>query len=222
MPLRSNHFKDDPKLEACLVKDSAHVKPGSKGDHVSKIQSAILVLEDPTPKIDSDELSNGSYGVTTAAAVLTYKKRRKIINFSYQTQADNIVGKMTIAALDEEMLRKENRPLPVPPKRLDRKNAEGEIKAYLTRHMRRDVVSVLINHPSNLIVFGEIHFTFDPFKAFFLSELVRQVAVRQPVNSQFHASERFPNDTTTRQRISEFFRAPLLQRGKLMLQLPVR
>ncbi len=220
MPLRSNQFKGDPKLEACLLKDSAHVKSGATGDHVSKIQRALLILEDPTPKIDSDEISSGSYGTTTAAAVLTYKKKRKIINLSYQTQVDNIVGKMTIAALDEEMLRKENPPQPVPPKRLDRKNAEGEIKAYLTRQMRRDVVSVLINHPSNLIVFGEIHFTFDPFKAFFLSELVRQTALKKPVNSQFHASERFPNDATTRQKISEFFRAPLLNRGKLMLQLP--
>jgi hypothetical protein len=35
--------------------------------------------------------------------VLAFKRRRKIINFSYQTQEDNIVGKMTIAALDREM-----------------------------------------------------------------------------------------------------------------------
>jgi hypothetical protein len=54
-------------------------------------------------------------GVTTrkcancpaAAAVLAYKKKRNIINWSYQQQADNIVGKMTIAALDAEMWVKE-------------------------------------------------------------------------------------------------------------------
>ena len=54
-------------------------------------------------------------GVTTrkcancpaAAAVLAYKKKRNIINWSYQQQADNIVGKMTIAALDAEIWGKE-------------------------------------------------------------------------------------------------------------------
>jgi hypothetical protein len=40
--------------------------------------------------------------------VLAYKKKRNIINRSYQTQADNIVGKMTIAALDKEVFAKEN------------------------------------------------------------------------------------------------------------------
>jgi hypothetical protein len=38
---------------------------------------------------------------------LSYKKKRNIINRSYQTQADNIVGKMTIASLDNEMMARE-------------------------------------------------------------------------------------------------------------------
>lgn len=29
------------KLEACLVKDSAHITPGARGDHVKKIQTAL-------------------------------------------------------------------------------------------------------------------------------------------------------------------------------------
>jgi hypothetical protein len=41
--------------------------------------------------------------------VLSYKKKRSIINPAYQTQADNIVGKMTIASLDKEILQRENR-----------------------------------------------------------------------------------------------------------------
>jgi hypothetical protein len=44
------------------------------------------------------------YGPSTADAVLTYKTTRNIVNRSYQTQADNIVGKMTIAAMDKELL----------------------------------------------------------------------------------------------------------------------
>jgi hypothetical protein len=46
-----------------------------------------------------------TYGSSTANGVLNYKRKRGIINRTYQTQADNIVGKMTIAALDAEMAR---------------------------------------------------------------------------------------------------------------------
>ena len=38
------------------------------------------------------------------------KKRRQIINRAYQQQADNIVGKLTIKALDDELLVAENTP----------------------------------------------------------------------------------------------------------------
>ena len=57
--------------------------------------------------IDPRELSASLYGKSTAGAVLLFKKKRNIINRRYQTQVDNIVGKMTIAALDKEMLAKE-------------------------------------------------------------------------------------------------------------------
>lgn len=56
-------------------------------------------------RIEPHEIASGRYGPSTAAAVLAYKKKRKIINRAYQTAPDNIVGKMTIAALDEDMLR---------------------------------------------------------------------------------------------------------------------
>ena len=109
MPLHSKLFKDDQKLQACLVNDAAHVAPGAKGDHVSKIQRAIDALGDQV--IAADEMSSKTYGPSTAAAVLAYKRKRNIVNFSYQTQADNIVGKMTIASLDSEMLKVEKPPL---------------------------------------------------------------------------------------------------------------
>lgn len=53
--------------------------------------------------IDHAEISAQRYGPSTAAAVLTYKKKRAIINRSYQNAEDNIVGKMTIASLDKEL-----------------------------------------------------------------------------------------------------------------------
>lgn len=46
--------------------------------------------------------------MSTANAVLNYKQKRSIINLSYQTQADNIVGKMTVGALDRELRDKED------------------------------------------------------------------------------------------------------------------
>ena len=115
MALVSKLFSGDPRLEACLVSDPAHVTPGSVGDFVGKIQQALIVMG--LGVISADEIAAQRYGNTTAAAVLEYKRERKIINFSYQKTADNIVGKMTIAKLDEEMaaFEKKNQPPPPPP-----------------------------------------------------------------------------------------------------------
>jgi len=102
MPLQSPLFKGDPKLEACLIKDGAHILQGAVGDHVSKIQLALFMLDHLT--LAAGELRGKKYGPSTAAAVLTFKKKRNIINRNYQTQADDIVGKMTIAELDKELV----------------------------------------------------------------------------------------------------------------------
>lgn len=104
MVLRSKLFSGDRLLEAAAVDDASHIAPGARGDHVGKIQQALIVLDEA--RIDKD----ASYGPATAAAVLAYKKKRGIINFSYQTQPDDIVGKMTIASLDREMVLRENVP----------------------------------------------------------------------------------------------------------------
>ena len=96
-------------LEACLVQNPAHVLLGAVGNHVGKIQTALAALD--KARIDEAELWAKKYGQSTASAVLTYKNKRRIINFTYQIQADDIVGKMTIAALDNEMVVFENRSL---------------------------------------------------------------------------------------------------------------
>jgi hypothetical protein len=106
MPLQSDLFKGDPRLESCLINDAAHVKQGAVGDYVSKIQVALLRID--SLLVDPSELRAKWYGPSTAAAVLAFKRKRGIINYSYQTEPDNIVGKMTIAALDREMLGKGN------------------------------------------------------------------------------------------------------------------
>lgn len=102
MPLESSLFKGDAALEACLIRDAAHITPGAVGAHVGKIHKALMQVDNLS--ITPGEVSAKTYGPSTSAAVLDFKKRRSIINRAYQTQADNIVGKMTIDALDTEML----------------------------------------------------------------------------------------------------------------------
>lgn len=108
MNLQSRLFRGDPKLEAAAVSDPAHIIPGSSGAHVGKIQAALVRLDGAV--ISPDEVEQTTYGASTARAVLAYKQKRNIINRSYQTQADAIVGKMTMASLDSEMLKLEALP----------------------------------------------------------------------------------------------------------------
>jgi peptidoglycan hydrolase-like protein with peptidoglycan-binding domain len=117
MALRSTLFRDDPKLEAAAVSDPDHITPGATGDHVRKIQQALNQLDGARLSAD------GIYGRATAAAVLAYKRRRNIVNRSYQSTADDIVGKMTMAALDLQLVVQENAPgtlLPINPRPLSR------------------------------------------------------------------------------------------------------
>jgi hypothetical protein len=102
MPLKSKHFRGNARLEACLVSNSQHVVPGSRGDHVGKIQEALILLG--AGVINAAEVSSQHYGTTTQNAVLGYKTKRKIINNTYQNSADNIVGIMTIERLDLELV----------------------------------------------------------------------------------------------------------------------
>ena len=110
MPLVSQLFSGDPAFEQCLVKDQAHITPGSRGPHVGKIQVALATLDHIV--VAPGEVQSQTYGTSTANGVLAYKRKRGIINPSYQTKADNVVGKMTIASLDAEMALAERRPRP--------------------------------------------------------------------------------------------------------------
>ena len=104
MPLRSKNFVNVTALENCLNHDSAHITNGAVGEHVKKIQDALFTLN--AALIDKAELDSKRYGDSTADAVLAYKSRpgRVIINPAYQTKPDAIVGKLTIAAMDQELL----------------------------------------------------------------------------------------------------------------------
>lgn len=113
MPLQSQAFRGDPQLEAAAVSDGAHILLGARGPHVGRIQQALITLDGARIGVDQQ------YGPATAAAVQAYKARRGIINTTIQKTADAIVGRMTMAALDAEMLQRERQlppnPLPPPP-----------------------------------------------------------------------------------------------------------
>jgi hypothetical protein len=104
--LNSFLFSGDAALEACARDNAAHIFRGARGVHVGKIQAALVSLDDAT--IDIGEWESEFYGPSTEAAVLAYKSKRSIINRDYQTQPDAIVGIMTIASLDQEMVQAED------------------------------------------------------------------------------------------------------------------
>ncbi len=97
MALQSRLFSGDPRIEKAAVSDPDHIMQGARGEHVMKIQAALARLD------GARIVADGIYGPATAAAVLAYKKKRDIVNRGYQSDADAIVGRMTVAALDAEM-----------------------------------------------------------------------------------------------------------------------
>jgi peptidoglycan hydrolase-like protein with peptidoglycan-binding domain len=98
LALQSRLFVGDAALEAAAASDAAHIAQGSSGPHVRKIQTGLNLVDGASLNAD------GSYGHLTAAAVLNYKRARAIINTARQTEADDIVGRMTVAALDAELV----------------------------------------------------------------------------------------------------------------------
>jgi hypothetical protein len=107
----------------------------------------------------------------------------------------------------------------LPPALFSTRDAEQAITTYLTRELQRSIVSLIIGHTANLVVFGEVH-SASAFKAFYLSELVRAVRQQRPVVTHFHASERWPNTPQTRQFISNLMQAQPNQFINALSQIP--
>ena len=78
MALQPKLLKDDTKLEACAVSDPAHVVLGAVGEQSARFTSHSQHWTGrwSTPA----RLSAKRYGASTAAALLAYKKKRKINN----------------------------------------------------------------------------------------------------------------------------------------------
>ena len=135
--LKSREFAGDARLEACAVSDPAHVMPGSVGDHVGKIQQALIKVGGLA--IDPTELAQKRYGQSTVEAVRRFKTERSILN--YAGQIDVIVGKKTIRALDDGLLA----PAPIPPLPPGPPSAARDLSFGMTG---RDVenLQLLLNH----------------------------------------------------------------------------
>lgn len=104
--LKSKHFSEprNARLEGCLNQNSQHIiwrSPPDKGDHVARIQKALIALGRATKGEFGDELDHSAYGRKTAGLVARFKAEEKI--FNYRNQIDNIVGIKTLQKLDDLM-----------------------------------------------------------------------------------------------------------------------
>jgi hypothetical protein len=141
--LQSDEFRGDGKLEACATTPSAHLLQGSRpGPHILKIQLALERLRPTGPTIDPEEKRTQTYGPTTAKAVRNYKETHvpKIINFAYQHDVDEIVGQMTIKAMDADL---NGTPLPsrnaVADRALNESRASLRVALGHLRALRKDI-----------------------------------------------------------------------------------
>lgn len=120
MPLTSDLFKDNRQLQDCAVRDSAHIvadEPpkrrgvNNQGEHVALIHEALRLLLN-SPNMGS-EIATQTYGPLTAEVIRKFKADEDppILNLALgQTTPDNIVGKQTIARLDEKLRRLRKQP----------------------------------------------------------------------------------------------------------------
>ena len=88
MALKSLLFRGDAKLESASTSNSGHIIKEGIG-RARAIQYALANVGGENLKFD------GKYGPATAAAVLSFKRRYNIVNRTYQSEPDDIVGVMT-------------------------------------------------------------------------------------------------------------------------------
>ncbi len=125
MVLTSELFKNNKQLQDCSERDSAHIVANEppvrrgvndRGEHVALIHKALRQIM-PNVSFGLEEATE-TYGPKTAEVVRQFKAMQNppILNKALrQTTPDNIVGKLTIAALDEQVKRKKPTLPPVVP-----------------------------------------------------------------------------------------------------------
>ena len=102
------------RLNACLASDPQHIAPGQRGNHVKAVQDALETLRQRMPNLGLVKITDppGTYGQSTAAEVKKYKRINHIVRTGQPL--DDIVGRMTISQIDNDLLRGSN-PTPPPP-----------------------------------------------------------------------------------------------------------
>jgi peptidoglycan hydrolase-like protein with peptidoglycan-binding domain len=104
------------RLTQCLAADPGHITPGEQGDHVKAIQDALTTIAGLRPDLALPAITDkvGTYGDSTVAAVMQYKAKNNIVRPGQPL--DDIVGRMTISQIDNDLLTKPKpAPAPVPP-----------------------------------------------------------------------------------------------------------
>jgi len=102
------------RLSDCLNFDPAHIKPKDKGEHVAVIQDVLEILRQRLPDLGLLQIKNdkrGEYGEDTAKAVKKYKEINNIVRTGQAL--DNIVGRMTITQMDNDLVNAPGPPKPV-------------------------------------------------------------------------------------------------------------
>lgn len=105
------------KLNACLASDPSHIKRDDTGDHVKAIQDALGIIRQRRPELGLPSITDtpGEFKASTAEAVKRYKDKNAIIRPGQPL--DDVVGRMTITQIDNDLLRPV-KPNPDPPKPL--------------------------------------------------------------------------------------------------------
>lgn len=91
-------------LADCLAADKDHITPKSEGDHVKAIQDALNTISRKFPDLKIPMITDppGKYQGSTINAVLFYKSLNGIVRTGQPL--DNIVGRMTITQIDNDLL----------------------------------------------------------------------------------------------------------------------
>jgi hypothetical protein len=103
------------QLSDCLNLDPAHIQPGDTGDQVAAIQDVLEILRRRLPALGLLQIKKdkrGEYGEDTAKAVKRYKEINVIVRTGQPL--DDIVGRMTITQMDNDLVN--GPPPPGPPK----------------------------------------------------------------------------------------------------------
>lgn len=101
------------RLSACLANDAQHITPGQKGEHVRAIQSALAAIGKLRPELGlpANQDPPGTFGPGTVKLVHQYKMQNHIVRPGQPL--DDIVGRMTITQIDDDLLG--DKPEPDPP-----------------------------------------------------------------------------------------------------------